>query len=62
MAQEAFEAMQNATRDRILTCADCPHFEPNFAPALVEGAGFCRKLRQRRLASTMACEVSFNDK
>jgi hypothetical protein len=61
IAQDAFEAMQNAARDRILTCADCPHFLTNPGPTFGEGTGFCRKLKHMRIACAMACEAIFSD-
>jgi len=58
---EMMKAMQNAAWDRILTCSDCPHFLANPGPTYSEGTGFCRKLKNMRVACAMACEAIFSD-
>lgn len=50
-----------APRERILTCADCPHFEANRGPNPRQGWGFCRRLGKGRFGCAMACEASFSD-
>jgi len=47
--------------ERILTCADCPHFEANHGPNPRQGWGFCRKREKGRFACATACEASISN-
>lgn len=46
--------------ERILTCADCPHFEANRGPNPRHGWGFCRRRKRGRFACATACESSIS--
>lgn len=46
-----------APRERVLTCADCPHFEANHGPNPREGWGHCRKQNRGRYGVAMACKT-----
>jgi hypothetical protein len=45
-----------APRERIITCADCPHFEANQGPNPREGWGRCLKRNKGRFGCATACE------
>ena len=47
-----------APRERIITCADCPHFEANQGPNPREGWGKCLKRNKGRFGCATACEAA----
>lgn len=50
-----------ARPERILTCADCLHFEANLGPNPRQGWGRCAKQGKGRYGCAMACEASLTD-
>jgi len=44
-----------APRERVLTCADCPHFEANQGPNPREGWGRCLRRKKGRFGCATAC-------
>jgi hypothetical protein len=47
--------------ERILTCADCPHFEVNHGPNPGQGWGWCQKRKKGRYGCATACEAAITD-
>jgi hypothetical protein len=47
-----------APRERIITCADCPHFEANQGPNPLQGWGKCLKRNRGRYGCATACEAA----
>lgn len=45
-----------APPERILTCADCSHFEANHGPNPKQGWGFCQQRKRGRFGCATACE------
>lgn len=43
--------------ERVLVCADCPHFEANSGPNPREGWGFCRKRNKGQYGCKTACKA-----
>ena len=46
--------------ERILTCADCTHFEANHGPNPRQGWGRCLKRNKGRFGCATACEAALN--
>lgn len=47
--------------ERILTCADCPHFEANHGPNPRQAWGQCLKRGKGRYGCATACEAALTD-
>jgi hypothetical protein len=54
LPQEQDSQAQNP-RERVLTCADCPHFEANQGPNPLQGWGRCLKRNKGRYGCATAC-------
>jgi hypothetical protein len=48
-----------ASQERVLTCADCPHFEQNHGPTPRQGWGRCLRRGRGRYGCATACEKVF---
>ena len=49
-----------APPERVLTCADCPHFEANQGPNPREGWGRCLRRKKGRFGCATACEAALS--
>jgi len=48
-------------RERVLTCADCPHFEANHGPNPRQGWGKCLKRGRGRFGCATGCEAALSE-